>query len=146
MADRRVASPAPLARLLPLLRPYAGRLIVAAICLVAAAAAGLAFPQFVRHLLDAAFQQHNGSLVLRIEIALLILFALQGLMNFVQVYLLTSTSERVIARLREELFAQLVRLSPAFFADRRTGELTSRLSADLAILQQTMNTYISEFA
>jgi ATP-binding cassette, subfamily B, bacterial MsbA len=146
MADRRVASPAPLARLLPLVRPYAGRLIVAAICLVAAAAAGLAFPQFVRHLLDAAFQQHNGSLVLRIEIALLILFALQGLMNFVQVYLLTSTSERVIARLREELFAHLVRLSPAFFADRRTGELTSRLSADLAILQQTMNTYISEFA
>src|SRR5579871_5071625 len=142
----RIASPAPLAHLAPLVRPYAGRLIIAAICLVLAAGAGLAFPQFVRHLLDAAFQQHDASLVYRIEIALLILFALQGVMNFVQVYLLTATSERVIARLREDLFAHLVRLSPAFFADRRTGELTSRLSADLAILQQTMNNYFSQFA
>ncbi len=56
-------------------------------------------------------------------------------MNFVQVYLLTSTTERVIARLREDVFAHLVRLSPGFFTERRTGELTSRLSADLAVLQ-----------
>ena len=56
-------------------------------------------------------------------------------MNFVQVYLLTSTSERVIAKLREDVFAHLVRLSPGFFTEQRTGELTSRLSADLAVLQ-----------
>ena len=56
-------------------------------------------------------------------------------MNFVQVYLLTSTTERVVAALREDVFAHLVRLSPGFFTERRTGELTSRLSADLAVLQ-----------
>ena len=41
-------------------------------------------------------------------------------MNFVQVYLLTSTTERVIAELREDVFAHLVRLSPGFFTERRT--------------------------
>jgi subfamily B ATP-binding cassette protein MsbA len=106
----------------------------------------LAFPQVVRTLLDAAFQRHDRSLLDRVALGLVALFALQGLMNFVQVYLLTSTTERVVARLREDVFAHLVRLSPGFFTDRRTGELTSRLSADLAVLQSLLSTWISEMS
>jgi subfamily B ATP-binding cassette protein MsbA len=116
------------------------------VCLVVAAGVGLAFPQVVRHLLDAAFQQHDRSLLDRIALGLIGLFALQGVMNFVQVYLLTSTTERVVAALREDVFAHLVRLSPGFFTDRRTGELTSRLSADLAVLQSLLSTWISEMS
>ena len=144
--SRRLRSPKPLGRLLPRLRPFRGRLAVAAVCLLVAAGVGLAFPQVVRHLLDAAFQQHDRSLLDRIAIGLIALFALQGLMNFIQVYLLTSTTERVVAGLREDVFAHLVRLSPGFFTERRTGELTSRLSADLAVLQSLMSTWISEMS
>jgi len=50
----------------------------------------------------------------------------------------------VIAKLREDVFAHLVHLSPGFFTDRRTGELTSRLSADLAVLQTLLATWMSE--
>lgn len=106
----------------------------------------MAFPQVVRNLLDAAFQRHDRSLLNRVALALVALFALQGVMNFVQVYLLTSTTERVIAGLREDVFAHLVRLSPGFFTERRTGELTSRMSADLAILQSLLSTWISEMS
>jgi subfamily B ATP-binding cassette protein MsbA len=144
-AKARLPSPKPLARLLPLLRPYAGRLAIAALCLIAAAGVGLIFPAVVRYLMDAAFQQHSRRLLNRLALGLVALFAVQGLMNFVQVYILTSTAERVIARLREDLFAHLIRLSPAYFTERRTGELTSRLSADLAVLQSLCNTWISEF-
>jgi subfamily B ATP-binding cassette protein MsbA len=115
------------------------------VCLVAAAGAGLIFPAVVRYLMDAAFQKHSRQLLDRLALGLLGLFALQGAMNFVQVFILTSTAERVIARLREDLFAHLIRLSPAYFTERRTGELTSRLSADLAVLQSLCNTWISEF-
>jgi ATP-binding cassette, subfamily B, bacterial MsbA len=143
---KKLGSPKPLGRLLPRLRPYRGRLLIAAACLLVAAAVGLAFPQIVRHLLDAAFQQHDRPLLDRIAIALVAMFALQGLMNFVQVYLLTSTTERVVASLRQDAFAHLVRLSPGFFAERRSGELTSRLSADLAVLQSLLSTWISEMS
>jgi subfamily B ATP-binding cassette protein MsbA len=119
---------------------------VAAVCLLVAAGVGLAFPQVVRHLLDAAFEQHDRGLLDRIALGLVGLFALQGVMNFVQVYLLTSTTERVVAALRQDVFAHLVRLSPGFFTERRTGELTSRLSADLAVLQSLMSTWISEMS
>ena len=139
-------SPKPLTALLPRLRPYTGRLAVCAVCLLIAAAVGLAFPQVVRKLLDAAFQQHDRGLLDRIAIGLVLAFALQGVMNFIQVYLLTGTAERVVAKLREDVFAHLIRLSPGFYTERRTGELTSRLSADLAVLQTLMGSWISELS
>lgn len=141
----RLPSPKPLRRLLPLVRPYAPRLALALICLLIGAGVGLAFPRVAGILIDAAFKQRDRHLLDRIALGLIALFALQGAMNFVQVYVLTSTTERIIARLREQLFARLIRLSPAFFTDQRTGELTSRLSADLAVLQTLCNTYVSEF-
>lgn len=120
--------------------------MVCAICLIVAAAVGLAFPAVVQRLLDAAFQQHDRGLLDRIALFLVAAFALQGVMNFIQVYLLTSTAERVVAKLREDVFAHLVRLSPGFYTERRSGELTSRLSADLAVLQTLMATWISELS
>ena len=145
-AQPAVSSPRPLGRLVPRIRPYAWRLIVAFVCLLASAGIALAFPQIVRHLLDAAFISADGKLLNTIALGLLILFAVQALLNFVQVYLLTATSELVIAKLREDLFAHLVQLSPGFFTERRSGELTSRLSADTTVLQTVLSYNLSEFA
>jgi subfamily B ATP-binding cassette protein MsbA len=114
--------------------------------LLVAAAVGLVFPLVVRELLDAAFQQGDRALLDRVAIALVVLFAIQGVANYVQVFLLSSTTERVIATLREDVFSHLLRLAPAFFTERRTGELTSRLSSDLTTLQTLLNTWISEFS
>jgi subfamily B ATP-binding cassette protein MsbA len=44
------------------------------------------------------------------------------------------------------VFAHLVRLSPGFYTERRSGELTSRISSDLAVLQTLMATWISELS
>jgi subfamily B ATP-binding cassette protein MsbA len=122
------------------------RLTVAFVCLIASASIALAFPQIVRHLLDAAFIEADAGLLNKIAVGLLVLFAIQAALNFVQVYFLTSTSELVIAQLREDLFAHLVRLSPGFFTERRTGELTSRLSSDTTVLQTVLSYNLSEFA
>ena len=145
-ANPPVTSPRPLGRLLPRIRPYAGRLVAALVCLVVSAGIALAFPQIVRHLLDAAFISADARLLNRIALSLLGLFAVQAVLNFVQVYLLTATAERVIAQLRQDLFAHLVHLSPGFFTERRTGELTSRLSADTTVLQTVLSYNLSEFA
>ena len=143
---RSFPSPRPLARLLPLLRPYRSRLGLAAICLLIAAAAGLVFPLVLRYLLDAAFELRDRPALNRVAGVLLGVFAVQAIMNFVQVYVLSSTTERVIATLREQTFAHLIRLSPSFFTERRTGELTSRLSSDLSLLQSLLGTWVSELS
>ncbi len=144
--SRSLVSPRPLGRLLPRLRPYRGKLLLAFVCLVVAAAAGLVFPLVIGFLLDAAFELKDRGALDRIALVLLGIFAVQALMNFVQVYLLSSTTERIVARLREDTFAHLIHLSPAFFTERRTGELTSRLSSDLALLQSLLGTWVSELS
>jgi subfamily B ATP-binding cassette protein MsbA len=141
-----VASPRPLGRFLPRIRPYRGRLLIAFVALVLSSGIALAFPQIVRHLLDAAFVSADSALLNAIAVWLLVLFAIQAVLNFVQVYVLTSTSEQIIAQLRQELFAHLIHLSPGFFTERRTGELTSRLSADTTVLQTVLSYNLSEFA
>jgi subfamily B ATP-binding cassette protein MsbA len=115
-------------------------------CLLVAAAALLVFPVLLRTLLDAAFEAGDRATLDRVALGLLGVFAVQAVATFVQAYLLSSTTERVVAALRARVFAHLVGLSPAFFTEHRTGELTSRLSADLALLQSLLSTWISELA
>jgi len=96
-AKKRLPSPKPLGELLPRVRPHGPRLIGALACLLLSVAIALAFPQIVRRLLDAAFISGNSTRLNRIALGLLGLFALQALLNYTQVYLLTMTSERIIA-------------------------------------------------
>lgn len=133
-----------LRKLWPRLRPHRKRLLAAAACLVLSAAIGLAFPLVVRYLMDAAFLEGNLERLNRIALALLGLFALQGLLNFGEVYLLAATGERVITRLRIDLYRHLLRLSPGFFTERASGELASRLASDCSTLQNLLNHQMSE--
>lgn len=135
-----------LRRLAPRLRPHRGALAGAAICLVLATATGLAFPLVVRYLMDAAFVERNLDLLGRIALGLAALFAVQGVLNFGEAYLLGATGERVVARLRTDLFSHLIRLSPGFHADSPSGELTSRLASDCSTLQGVLGHQLAELA
>jgi ATP-binding cassette, subfamily B, bacterial MsbA len=143
---RALPSPSPLRPLIARLRPYVWQLSVGALALLLSSAVGLAFPLIVRELLDAAFVKGNSGLLDRVALFLVFLFGIQGILSFVQVWMITTVAERVIAKLRSELFSHLVRLSPGFFAEQRTGELTSRLSTDLTLLQSVMTYQSTELA
>ncbi len=145
-SPRRLPSPKQLARLWPRVKPYRLALGLASLSLLASGAIGLAFPLAVRYLLDAAFVHHDRPALDRIAIALLALFAVQAVLNYIQTYLLSATGERAVAGLRQELFARLLEMPPGFFADRRTGELTSRLTVDIGLLQGALSHQIAEFS
>ena len=121
-------------------------LALATLTLVLSALLGLAFPMVVGYLLDAAFIQQNRAVLDRIAIGLVLLFTVQAVLNYAQTYLLSAVGERVVAGLRQELFARLLLMSPGFFAERRTGELTSRLTTDIGLLQGVLSHQIAEFS
>src|SRR5687767_930527 len=114
--------------------------------LVLSALIGLAFPMVVRYLLDAAFVRQDRAALDRIAIGLVLLFSVQALLNYVQTYYLSAVGERVVAGLRQELFSRLLQMPPGFFAERRTGELTSRLTTDIGLLQGVLSHQIAEFS
>ncbi len=127
-----------LRRLAPRIRPYRRGLIVAGVMLVLASAIGLAFPLVVRDMLDAAFLAGDGEMLNRIALVLIGLFGAQAILNFGQTYLIAAATERTMADLRRELFDALVHQTAGFFAARRVGELTSRISSDTASIQQIL--------
>lgn len=143
---RGFVPPGKLVRLWPRVRPYRGVLALALVTLLLSGSITLAFPKFGGALLDAAFQAHDRALLDRIALGLFLLFVLQAVLNYAQTYLLTATGERAVAGLRRELFGKLLEFPPGFYADRRTGELMSRLTSDIAMLQGTMSTQIAELA
>lgn len=133
-----------LRRLAPRVRPYRVSLLLAGVLMLLSTAVGLAFPLIVRELLDAAFFVNDSGLLNQITLGLLGLFAVQGVVNFGQSYLTASVSERVVADLRRDVFASLVHQPPGFFASRRVGELTSRLSSDSGLVQGVLRFGVPE--
>lgn len=75
---------------------------------------------------------------------LMLVFAAQAAFGFVRIYLFGLVSENALANLRQDTYAHLVRLPMLFFAQRRVGELNSRISADVALLQEGMTTSLAE--
>ena len=128
------------------MRPYRVQIALASIALLVSAGITLVFPLVVRYLLDAAFVRASAPALNRIALILAGLFAAQALLNFGQVWVLTAAAERIIAKLRDDLFAHLVRLSPGFFTERRSGELTSRLATDVTLLQSVMTYQATELS
>jgi subfamily B ATP-binding cassette protein MsbA len=143
---RGLPPPGRLSRLWPRVRPYRGMLALATLALVGSGVLGLAFPMVVRYLLDAAFIDRDRELLDRIALGLVALFTVQAALNYAQTYLLSAVGERAVAGLRRDLFARLLAMPPGFFADRRTGELTSRLTVDIGLLQGVLSHQISEFS
>ena len=133
-----------LRQLLPRMQPHRGKIFIATLMLLGSAATGLVFPRVVGRILDSAFVDGSRAELDRTALFLVGLFAVQGLMNFTQAYLLSVSGEKIIAQLRMDLFGHLLRLPPAFFADRRTGELTSRLGTDVSMLQGVLTMHATE--
>ena len=145
-SPRRIPRPGRLVRLWPRVRPYRKLLLGATVALVLSSMASLAFPMAVRYLLDAAFVARDRALLDRIALGLVALFSVQAVLNYIQAYLLSAAGELAVAGLRRELFGRLLEMPPGFFAERRTGELTSRLSVDIGMLQTVLSHQVSEFA
>ena len=126
---------AALRRLLLLALPYWRYLAVAGVCLAVATLITLAMPLLVQRLVDSVIVQKSGSALTGVTLTLVGIFLVQAAFNFGQQYLLSYTGERLVADLRRRVFAHLQSLSMSFFDNQRVGELTSRLSNDVSVVQ-----------
>jgi subfamily B ATP-binding cassette protein MsbA len=127
---------AALRRILRFAWPYRRRLVGALALVSGGSLVALAVPLGLRALIDAVFEQGNTRLLNRLTVGLVVLFLAQAALSFFGQYLLKWTGERVVADLRQKLYAHLHRLSLNFFSRTRTGDLTSRLVGDVASVRK----------
>ncbi len=122
------------------------------LCLLFTSLLSAAFPWLIGRLIDArtptAFWEAplndlgNVHSILKL---LLLVFAAQAFFGFWRIWSFGSVTENALSQLRRDTYAHLLRLPMTFFASRRVGELNSRISADVALLQEAFTTVLAEF-
>ncbi|MFY0653126.1 MAG: ATP-binding cassette domain-containing protein [Cyclobacteriaceae bacterium] len=126
--------------------PYQARFIIGFVLLVFSSFLLLAFPFIAGKLIDAA----SGTLdwvfneVNQIAILLLAILFVQSILSFLRVYLFAQVSEQAMSDVRKSLFERIVYLPISFYDKTRTGELMSRISSDVTLLQTTFSTTLAE--
>jgi ATP-binding cassette, subfamily B, bacterial MsbA len=128
----------PIRRVVGILRPYTSRLIAAALLLILSSGMGLIFPLVLRTLLNTILIQRDERLLNGIVELLFVIFVIQAVVGAVQGYLITAIGERISFDLRTMLFRHLQRLPLSFYDSRRTGELMSRVTNDVTLLQTSL--------
>ena len=111
--------------------------------LVISSAAGLVFPRGIQELLDGVLADESGASIDQAALFMLGVLAIQALTSSLRYVFFTRSGERVVARLRKNLYASILRQEVAFFDERKTGELTSRLASDTSVLQNAVSVNVS---
>jgi ATP-binding cassette subfamily B protein len=131
------------------LRPYRGRFSAALASLFVSSLLSLSFPYLAGSIIDAAMHHPKGGDSMagadRTALLLMGILALQASLSFFQALSFATAGQRSLVDLRRDTYARLISLPMTFFAQRRVGELASRLSSDLIQIEDTLITILPQF-
>ena len=159
------------ARLFAYLLPYKGKFIAAMVALFAATGLGLMFPFLIgslfnvalgpkmmaaalataspapvdTHALGSVAGRLNGLTLNGVLVVLVVQLVLQAAFGYLQVIWFNEVGEKALVHIRRDTYARLVALPMTFFAQRRVGELSSRISADLTQIEDTLTGATPQF-
>ena len=124
-----------LTQLFSFLRPYRTTVAAALVALVIASGAVLGIGAVLQRVVDHGLRSSSGAALNQALILFLFVGVVMAASAAARMYLVTWIGERVVADIRKRVFAQVLKLEPAFFEVTRTGEVISRLTTDTALLQ-----------
>ena len=147
-APPRKSRGATIGRLLGLARPEYPLLVLATVALFLSAASQMAMPHFIGVLISTVevsggTQAQKQAQLQQVALLLLLIFTLGGLFSFLRGFLFTLAGERLVARLRRQLFLHLLHQDIAFYDRNKTGELMNRLASDTTVIQSAVTVNVS---
>ena len=134
-----------LLRLLSFARPYWWQLGLLMAAAFVTSTLTLTYPALIGTIIDSVVTR-NVTALHTIVFFLLALAALQSLFKFGQSFWMSALGERIVIKLRIQLYSHLQHLPLSFFQDNRTGELLSRLTNDVTRVQAAITTNLISIA
>ena len=131
--------------LAPFLRRYRGRVIAALAALAISSGSVLLLGQGLRRLIDTGFATGGEARLDRAALAMAAVVAVLATATYARFSLVSWLGERVAADLRRAVFDHVLDLAPAWVEDARTGDILSRLTADISVLQALAGSAISQW-
>ncbi len=134
---------APLKRASVFLKPYTKTIFFAFLALLITSGAVLGLGTGLRFLVDQGIGQGDGAFLDRALWGMLGVVLLFSLGTYARFYMVTWLGEKVVADIRNAVYAQVLKLSPGFFEVTKTGEILSRLTTDTTLLQTVIGSSVS---
>ncbi len=132
-------------RLYRYIRPFRWEFGIGLFFLFGGSLASLAFPKLLGDLVNAGTAGNLAESINRIALLLVVILVVQSTFSYFRTVLFVNVTEKSLANLRQDTYNHLIRLPLRFFEQRRVGELNSRISADISLLQDTLTSTLAEF-
>jgi len=133
------------------IKPYRGKFILALVVIALSSGTTMAFPYLLKSLIDSAHGTLQTNLKLpfaltttNIAIIMIVLLTIQMIISFLRVYLFTTVGENAVADMRKDIYKKMITMPMDFFAQRRVGELSSRITADVSQIQDAVTGGLAE--
>ncbi|MBC7554778.1 MAG: ATP-binding cassette domain-containing protein [Taibaiella sp.] len=129
------------------LKPYKWQFIAGLLFIALSSGTTMTFPYLLKRLIDSAHGDVKGTLALtpgNIAITMIAVLALQMFVSFMRIYLFTMVGENTVADMRKDIYRRLIIMPMDFFAQRRVGELSSRITADISQIEDAVTSVLAE--
>ncbi len=133
-------------RLLSLSYPERYIIFTAFLTLILASATTIVIPFFFGSVIDAATNFTDLAKMNQYIIYMFLIYLGGSLAGGIRSWLFELAGQRVVARLRLDVFTAIIKQDIEFFDTNRTGELTSRISSDTQVLQNAVTANLSMLA
>jgi len=121
-------------------KPYIKSLIFAFLCLALTSLINLVLPLIVRNMINAVIVLKNNEMLDSLAWDLIIIIGLQAAFAVTHNYIFGFVGHRMTTDFRIEFFSHIQSLSLRFFQERRVGEILSRMSNDISVIQNALVT------
>ncbi len=132
-------------KLFRFIKPYGIEYTLGMVFLLGASLASLAFPKFLGELVNMGNEGVLGDELNKIALLLAAVLFVQAVFIYFRTILFVNVTEKTLADIRQTTYNHLIKLPIKFFEKHRVGELNSRISSDISLLQETLTTTLADF-
>ena len=130
-------------RVFKFVKPFRITFTFGFLVLIVSSVVMMTFPKVLGDLIDSA-NSADGTTVNETTLILIGIFLVIAITSFFRIYLFGIVTQKSLALLRTETYKHLVSSPMRFFSSKKVGELSSRITTDIALLEETFSTTIAE--
>jgi len=130
--------------LLGYLKPYWLHVLCAQVCIAVTTGLNLLFPWLLKDIFDSIITRKDMGALYLFVIALIVLYLVRVGFSFGRAYLLAYIGQHIMSALRIQVFQKTQELSLGFFAANKTGDIISRMTGDIDLLQGTLTRGVAD--
>ncbi|GAA2715109.1 multidrug ABC transporter ATP-binding protein [Actinoplanes palleronii] len=145
-AEKAQARSVSLRRIGALFTGHRNQLTLVVTIIVASSVLGMASPFLLREVIDVALPQSDLRLLVYLVLGMVVVAAVTSVLGVIQTWISTGVGQRVMHRLRVDVFSHLQRQSVSFFTKTRTGEVQSRITNDIGGMQSVVTSTATSIA